>query len=68
LQRFKARNHARGAAGRLARSERLCLAAIIRVRLPRAEASVTAFQAETRLGELLERVVRGEGIVITPHE
>ncbi len=31
-------------------------------------ASVTAFQAKTRFGELLDRVVRGEEIVITRHE
>ncbi len=31
-------------------------------------ATVTAFQAKTRFGELLDRVVRGEEIVITRHE
>lgn len=31
-------------------------------------ASVTAFEAKTRLGQLLERVARGEEIVITRHE
>ncbi|HOX04669.1 MAG TPA: type II toxin-antitoxin system prevent-host-death family antitoxin [Candidatus Paceibacterota bacterium] len=31
-------------------------------------ASVTAFQAKTRFGELLDRVVRGEEIVITRHD
>jgi prevent-host-death family protein len=31
-------------------------------------ATVTAFQAKTRFGELLNRVVRGEEIVITRHE
>ena len=31
-------------------------------------APVTAFQAKTRFGELLDRVVRGEEIVITRHE
>ena len=31
-------------------------------------ATVTAFQAKTRFGELLDRVVRGEQIVITRHE
>jgi prevent-host-death family protein len=31
-------------------------------------AIVTAFQAKTRFGELLDRVVRGEEIVITRHE
>ena len=30
--------------------------------------TVTAFQAKTRFGELLDRVVRGEQIVITRHE
>ena len=30
--------------------------------------TVTAFQAKTRFGELLDRVVRGEEIVITRHE
>jgi prevent-host-death family protein len=30
-------------------------------------ASVTAFEAKTRFGELLERVSRGEEIVITRH-
>jgi len=30
-------------------------------------ATVTAFQAKTRFGELLDRVVRGEEIVITRH-
>ena len=31
-------------------------------------ASVTAFEARTRFGQLLERVVRGEEVVITRHE
>ncbi len=31
-------------------------------------ASVTAFEAKTRFGQLLERVARGEEIVITRHE
>jgi prevent-host-death family protein len=31
-------------------------------------ATVTAFQAKTRFGELLARVARGEEIVITRHE
>lgn len=31
-------------------------------------AIVTAFEAKTRFGELLERVARGEEIVITRHE
>ncbi len=31
-------------------------------------ATVTAFQAKTRFGELLNRVVHGEEIVITRHE
>ncbi len=31
-------------------------------------ATVTAFEAKTRFGELLERVGRGEEIVITRHE
>ena len=31
-------------------------------------AKVTAFQAKTRFGELLDRVVRGEEVVITRHE
>ena len=31
-------------------------------------ATVTSFQAKTRFGELLDRVVRGEEIVITRHE
>jgi prevent-host-death family protein len=31
-------------------------------------ATVTAFQAKTRFGEMLDRVVRGEEIVITRHE
>ena len=31
-------------------------------------AIVTAFQAKTRFGELLDRVVRGEEIVITRHD
>jgi prevent-host-death family protein len=31
-------------------------------------ATVTAFQAKTRFGELLDRVVRGEEIIITRHE
>ncbi len=30
--------------------------------------TVTAFQAKTRFGELLDRVSRGEEIVITRHE
>jgi len=29
-------------------------------------ATVTAFEAETRFGELLERVSRGEEVVMTP--
>jgi prevent-host-death family protein len=31
-------------------------------------ATVTAFEAKTRFGELLERVSRGEEIVITRHD
>lgn len=31
-------------------------------------ATITAFEAKTRFGELLERVARGEEIVITRHE
>jgi prevent-host-death family protein len=31
-------------------------------------ASVTAFEAKTRFGKLLERVLRGEEVVITKHE
>ncbi len=31
-------------------------------------AKVTAFEAKTRFGELLERVARGEEIVITRHD
>ena len=31
-------------------------------------ASVTAFEAKTRFGQLLERVVRGEEVIITRHE
>ena len=31
-------------------------------------ATVTAFDAKTRFGELLERVTRGEEIVITRHD
>jgi prevent-host-death family protein len=31
-------------------------------------ASVTAFEAKTRFGELLERVARGEEVVITRHD
>ena len=31
-------------------------------------ATVTAFQAKTRFGEMLDRVGRGEEIVITRHE
>jgi prevent-host-death family protein len=31
-------------------------------------ASVTLFEAKTRFGQLLERVARGEEIVITRHE
>ena len=31
-------------------------------------ASVTAFEAKTRFGKLLERVAQGEEIVITRHE
>jgi prevent-host-death family protein len=31
-------------------------------------ATVTAFQAKTRFGEMLDRVARGEEIVITRHE
>jgi prevent-host-death family protein len=30
--------------------------------------TVTAFEAKTRFGELLERVCRGEEIIITRHE
>lgn len=30
--------------------------------------TVTAFEAKTRFGELLDRVIRGEEIVITRHE
>jgi prevent-host-death family protein len=31
-------------------------------------AKVTAFEAKTRFGELLERVSRGEAVVITRHD
>lgn len=31
-------------------------------------ATITAFEAKTRFGELLERVARGEEIVITRHD
>jgi len=31
-------------------------------------ASVTAFEAKTRFGRLLERVARGEEVLITKHE
>ncbi|MEX1076719.1 MAG: type II toxin-antitoxin system prevent-host-death family antitoxin [Pirellulales bacterium] len=31
-------------------------------------ASVTAFEAKTRFGELLQRVARGEEVVITRHD
>jgi prevent-host-death family protein len=31
-------------------------------------ASVTAFEARTRFGQLLKRVMRGEEVVITRHE
>ena len=31
-------------------------------------ATITAFEAKTRFGELLDRVSRGEEIVITKHE
>ena len=31
-------------------------------------ATVSAFEAKTRFGELLERVTRGEEIVITRHD
>lgn len=31
-------------------------------------ATVTALEAKTRFGQLLERVVRGEEVVITKHE
>ncbi len=31
-------------------------------------ASVTAFEAKTRFGKLLERVARGEEIIITRHD
>jgi prevent-host-death family protein len=31
-------------------------------------ATVTAFEAKTRFGEMLERVARGEEIMITRHE
>ena len=31
-------------------------------------AAITAFEAKTRFGELLDRVARGEEIVITRHE
>jgi prevent-host-death family protein len=31
-------------------------------------ASVTAFEAKTRFGKLLERVTRGEEIIITRHD
>lgn len=31
-------------------------------------ATITAFEAKTRFGELLERVSRGEEIVITKHD
>jgi prevent-host-death family protein len=30
--------------------------------------SVTAFEAKTRFGQLLERVARGEEVIITRHE
>lgn len=30
--------------------------------------SVTAFEAKTRFGKLLERVARGEEVIITKHE
>jgi prevent-host-death family protein len=30
--------------------------------------SITAFEAKTRFGELLERVARGEEVVITKHD
>ena len=30
--------------------------------------SVTAFEAKTRFGQLLERVARGEEVIITKHE
>lgn len=33
-----------------------------------APATVSAFEAKTRFGELLERVARGEEIVITRHD
>ena len=35
---------------------------------PDAMATMTAFEAKTRFGELLERVAKGEEIVITRHE
>ena len=31
-------------------------------------ATVTAFEAKTRFGQLLERVARGEEVVITRHD
>jgi prevent-host-death family protein len=31
-------------------------------------ATITAFEAKTRFGELLERVVRGEEVIITRHD
>jgi prevent-host-death family protein len=31
-------------------------------------ASITAFEAKTRFGELLDRVAKGEEIIITRHE
>lgn len=31
-------------------------------------ATITAFEAKTRFGELLERVARGEEVVITKHD
>lgn len=31
-------------------------------------AKVTAFEAKTRFGELLERVAKGEEVVITRHD
>lgn len=31
-------------------------------------ASVTAFEAKTRFGQLLERVARGEEVIITRHD
>ncbi len=33
-----------------------------------AMATVTSFQAKTRFGEILDRVMRGEEIIITRHE